>query len=164
MLRLLTAHPEGDPLDVDHVVRVQRAVLGHRLDVLDHAADLVAAAAAFLDRVDHDHHAVLESGSTAHVSATDALRGGVLRHVLVGLRLRDDRRRHRHLAQQLPRRAGAQPGRAACRRPGTRLLSNMAPTVARHDEGSTLAIGSPGADRITTAIAQVLAGYCPASR
>ncbi len=44
-------------------------------------------------------------------------------------------------------------------RPGTRLLSNMAPTVARHDDGSTLAIGSPGADRITTAIAQVLAGY-----
>ena len=43
--------------------------------------------------------------------------------------------------------------------PGTRLLSNMAPTVGRHDDGSTLAIGSPGADRITTAIAQVLAGY-----
>jgi gamma-glutamyltranspeptidase/glutathione hydrolase len=35
----------------------------------------------------------------------------------------------------------------------------MAPTVGRHDDGSTLAIGSPGADRITTAIAQVLAGY-----
>jgi gamma-glutamyltranspeptidase/glutathione hydrolase len=35
----------------------------------------------------------------------------------------------------------------------------MAPTVARHRDGSTLAIGSPGADRITTALAQVLAGY-----
>jgi gamma-glutamyltranspeptidase/glutathione hydrolase len=43
--------------------------------------------------------------------------------------------------------------------PGTRLLSNMAPTVARHDDGTTLAIGSPGADRITTAIVQVLAGF-----
>jgi gamma-glutamyltranspeptidase/glutathione hydrolase len=31
--------------------------------------------------------------------------------------------------------------------------------VARHRDGSTLAIGSPGADRITTALAQVLAGY-----
>ena len=41
--------------------------------------------------------------------------------------------------------------------PGSRLLSNMAPTVARHDDGTALAIGSPGADRITTAIAQVLA-------
>jgi gamma-glutamyltranspeptidase/glutathione hydrolase len=43
--------------------------------------------------------------------------------------------------------------------PGTRLLSNMAPTVGRHDDGSALAIGSPGADRITTAITQVLASY-----
>ncbi len=31
------------------------------------------------------------------------LRYGVRRHVLLGLRLRDDRGRHRHLAQQLPR-------------------------------------------------------------
>ena len=35
----------------------------------------------------------------------------------------------------------------------------MAPTVARHDDRTALAIGSPGADRITTAIAQVLAGF-----
>ena len=40
--------------------------------------------------------------------------------------------------------------------PGARLPSNMAPTIARNDEGSTLAIGSPGADRITTALLQVL--------
>ena len=40
--------------------------------------------------------------------------------------------------------------------PGSRLPSNMAPTVARDDRGHTLAIGSPGADRITTALAQVL--------
>ena len=40
--------------------------------------------------------------------------------------------------------------------PGTRLLSNMAPTIARSDDGAVLAIGSPGAGRITTAIAQSL--------
>ena len=40
--------------------------------------------------------------------------------------------------------------------PGTRLISNMAPTVCRHDSGTVLAIGSPGASRITTALAQVL--------
>ena len=40
--------------------------------------------------------------------------------------------------------------------PGARLPSNMAPTVARDDRGNTLAIGSPGADRITTALVQVL--------
>ena len=43
---------------------------------------------------------------------------------------------------------------------GTRLASNMAPTVARSGDGSVLAIGSPGADRITTALMQVLARYC----
>src|SRR4029078_10653428 len=54
MLRLLLAHPEENPLDPDHVVAVQRAVLGHRLAVLDHSPDLVAAAGDFLDRVDRD--------------------------------------------------------------------------------------------------------------
>ncbi|MEX1004401.1 MAG: gamma-glutamyltransferase [Acidimicrobiia bacterium] len=41
-------------------------------------------------------------------------------------------------------------------RPGDRLNSNMAPTVGRHVDGRLLAIGSPGADRITSAIAQAL--------
>ena len=39
---------------------------------------------------------------------------------------------------------------------GTRLASNMAPTTARGAAGSALAVGSPGADRITTALLQVL--------
>jgi len=43
--------------------------------------------------------------------------------------------------------------------PGTRLPSNMAPTVARHEDGSVISIGSPGADRITTAILQVLVNH-----
>lgn len=41
---------------------------------------------------------------------------------------------------------------------GSRLPSNMAPSVARRD-GSVLAIGSPGADRITTALQQFLINY-----
>lgn len=44
-------------------------------------------------------------------------------------------------------------------KPGTRLPSNMAPTVARRDDGAVIAIGSPGADRITTAIVQVLVNH-----
>ena len=43
--------------------------------------------------------------------------------------------------------------------PGTRLTSNMTPTICRHDNGTVLAIGSPGASRITTAIAQVLFNF-----
>lgn len=41
-------------------------------------------------------------------------------------------------------------------KPGERMISNMAPTVARHGT-EAVAIGSPGADRITTAIATTLA-------
>jgi gamma-glutamyltranspeptidase/glutathione hydrolase len=44
--------------------------------------------------------------------------------------------------------------------PGTRLASNMAPSVARSRDGAALAIGSPGADRITTALMQVLGRHC----
>ncbi len=40
--------------------------------------------------------------------------------------------------------------------PGDRMVSNMAPTVARR-HGESIAIGSPGADRITTAVATTLA-------
>jgi gamma-glutamyltranspeptidase/glutathione hydrolase len=40
--------------------------------------------------------------------------------------------------------------------PGSRMASNMAPTVARGNDGAVLAIGSPGASRITTAVAQAL--------
>lgn len=40
--------------------------------------------------------------------------------------------------------------------PGDRLPSNMAPTVARRRDGAVLAVGSPGADRITSALLQVL--------
>lgn len=41
---------------------------------------------------------------------------------------------------------------------GSRLPSNMAPSVARRD-CSVLAVGSPGADRITTALQQFLINY-----
>jgi gamma-glutamyltranspeptidase/glutathione hydrolase len=39
--------------------------------------------------------------------------------------------------------------------PGLRMMSNMAPTVARHDS-DVFAIGSPGADRITSALVVTL--------
>jgi gamma-glutamyltranspeptidase/glutathione hydrolase len=164
MLRLLDSQPHGiwDDETRDLLVRVQRAVLGHRLDVLDSSADLAADAAQFLDRIDGDPQRVLESGSTAHVSAADS--DGTACAVTVssgygagmiaegtGIWLNNC------LGEQ-----ELNPNGLYSRTPGTRLLSNMAPTVGRHRDGSTLAIGSPGADRITTAIAQVLAGYLSA--
>ena len=40
--------------------------------------------------------------------------------------------------------------------PGTRVPSNMAPTIARNENGSIVTIGSPGAERITTALLYTL--------
>ena len=165
MLRLLDGHPRP-PLvdgtwsadDVAHLVRVQRAVLGARLDRLDVTDDLVAEAAALLDTIDTGGIAALESGSTAHVSAADADGatcaltvssgyGSGMVAAGTGIWLNNC------LGEQElnPRGLHGLP-------PGTRLLSNMAPTVGHHVDGSALAIGSPGADRITTAIVQAVAG------
>ncbi len=160
MLRLLDDRPLAgwDSDDVAHLVRVQRAVLGHRREVLETAADLDAASRAWLDRVDADHRAVLESGSTAHVSVTDAdgaacsitvSSGYGAGMIAAGTGI--------WLNNCLGEQELNPPGRHVP--PGSRLLSNMAPTVGRHDDGSTLAIGSPGADRITTAIVSTLAGF-----
>ncbi len=161
MLRLLDGRPlhGWDADDVAHLVRVQRAVLGHRLDVLDHTDDVERDAAAYLALVDRDHVAALESGSTAHVSATDGDGGACSVTVSSG-----------YGAGMIARGTGIwlnnclgeqelNPRGLHGSAPGTRLISNMAPTVATHDDGSVLAVGSPGADRITTAITQVVAGF-----
>jgi gamma-glutamyltranspeptidase/glutathione hydrolase len=161
MLRLLDGRPFGpwDADDVEHLVRVQRAVLGHRLDVLDVSDDLVRDAGAFLALVDRDHLAVLESGSTAHVSATDSDGGACAVTVSSGYGSGMIARGtgiwlNNCLGEQELNAKGLH-GLA----PGTRLLSNMAPTVGHHVDGSSLAIGSPGADRITTAVVQAIAGF-----
>lgn len=43
--------------------------------------------------------------------------------------------------------------------PGTRMGSNMSPVVARGPGGAMLSLGSPGAERITTALLQVLLNF-----
>jgi gamma-glutamyltranspeptidase/glutathione hydrolase len=161
MLRLLDGRPHAgwDADDVAHLVRVQRAVLGHRLDVLDSTDDLLRDATAFLDLVDRDHLAVLESGSTVHVSATDSDGGACSVTVSSGY---GSGMIARGTGIWLNNCLGEQELNARGLHglePGTRLLSNMAPTVGHHVDGSALAIGSPGADRITTAIVQALAGF-----
>jgi len=44
-------------------------------------------------------------------------------------------------------------------RPAERMASNMAPCVARRADGAVLAVGSPGAERITTALLQVMINF-----
>jgi len=43
--------------------------------------------------------------------------------------------------------------------PGERISSNMAPVAARSTGGDALAVGSPGAERITTALLQVILNF-----
>lgn len=161
MLRLLDGRPTADWTadDVAHLISVQRAVLGHRLDRLDHSDDLVRDAVAFLELVDRDHLAVLESGSTAQVSVADS--DGAACSVTVSSGYSSGMIA-RGTGIWLNNALGEQelnPRGLHGLKPGTRLLSNMAPTVGRHLDGAVLAIGSPGADRITTAIVQALAGF-----
>jgi gamma-glutamyltranspeptidase / glutathione hydrolase len=162
MLSLLARadyHP-GRPADVVRLVAIQRAVLDHRREVLDLAEDLDAAGRELLELVDRGWDPVTHaSASTVHVSVVDengvacaatASAGygsgatvpgtGILLNNCLG-----EPELNRRGVHALP--------------PGTRLGSNMAPSVGRQADGTVLAIGSPGADRITTALLQVLGGY-----
>ena len=147
------------------VAVIMAAVLGERVRRLDTAADRVAAAGALLDEIRRAGPAWLRtSASTAHVSAVDgdglacaittsAGYGSGVMTPGTGIWLNNC------LGEPELNRAGLHGWP-----PGTRLPSNMAPTVGWHTDGSTLAIGSPGADRITSALLQVLVGLTGGQR
>jgi gamma-glutamyltranspeptidase/glutathione hydrolase len=149
------------PWDHADVLRIQRAVLTYRLNVHDRSWDLLADGHRVLDAVDrHGLAGLPRSSSTAHVSAVDsdglacaitmsAGYGAGMTIPGTGLLLNNA------LGEPELNRLGLH-----AITPGTRLASNMAPTTARGTEGRVLAIGSPGADRITTALMQVLARVC----
>lgn len=161
MLRLLDGVPrEGwTGAATARLVEVQRAVLGYRLEHLDHSTDPERDAARFLAVLDRDPGEVIGSGSTAHVSAADdegracsvTVSSGYFSGMIAdgtGIWLNNSLGEQELNAKGLHRAP-----------PGTRLQSNMAPTVASHRDGSVLAIGSPGASRISTAVVQALAGF-----
>jgi gamma-glutamyltranspeptidase/glutathione hydrolase len=139
------------------VIEIQRRVLAYRLSVHDQSTDLLADGRALLESVErHGLAGLPTSASTAHVSAADAegtacsitMSSGYGAGIVIpgtGILLNNA------LGEPELNRLGVH-----LRAPGTRLASNMAPATARNDAGSCLAIGSPGADRITTALLQVL--------
>ncbi len=142
--------------DVAALVRVQRAVLDYRRRELtvpgaigDAIADLLEAAKA------GDVGRLLSSPSTSHCSAADS--EGTVCAVTVsagygsgamppgtGFWLNNS-------LGELELHPTGYHGLA----PGTRLISNMAPTTARNGE-KALAVGSAGADRITTTLSAIL--------
>ena len=162
MLRMVNQHPitSWDAATIRNVVDVQRVALGFRREHLDLSEDIDADAMRLLDiAANCDPISALASGSTCHASAVDdsglacavTLSAGYSSGDMpegTGLWLNNC------LGELELNKRGLDIGP-----PGTRLPSNMAPTCAMADNGTKLAIGSPGADRITTAILQALVGY-----
>lgn len=136
---------------------VMRDVLDIRLDRIDTAEDLEAAGAELLATL----HQIGATGlptspSTAHVSVVDAdgLACALTASAGYGSGMTIEGTglvANNSLGELELNRLGLH-----ALAPGTRLASNMAPTTARRADGAVLAIGTPGADRITTALAQVL--------
>ena len=149
-----------DDAGAGRLAEVQQAVLRYRDEVLDVATDRAAAVKALLDAAAvGDYRSLLASPSTVHVSAVDgsglgcaittsAGYGSGLMVPGTGLWLNNSLGEIELLA-----------GDPADLPVGSRMISNMAPTVARRRDGAVLSVGSPGASRITTAIAQVLVNF-----
>lgn len=156
MLGLMRGRP-GDPWsegDVAHLVDVQAQVLGYRRERVDMREDIAEAI--------EQMRAAYGSPSTVHTSAVDSdgrgcaitLSAGYGSGVMVpgtGLWMNNC------LGEIELNRRGLHNWPT-----GARLVSNMAPTVARSSDGAVLSIGSPGADRITTAILQALTNHANA--
>jgi gamma-glutamyltranspeptidase/glutathione hydrolase len=145
----------------DDVIEIQRAVLSYRTSVHDLSRDLEADGVDLLARVgEHGLTALRGSSSTANVSAVDSdgnactitMSSGYSAGLVIpgtGILLNNA------LGEVELNRLGVH-----ALAPGTRLASNMAPTTARSGSGRVLAVGSPGADRITTALMLVLGQGC----
>jgi gamma-glutamyltranspeptidase / glutathione hydrolase len=161
LLELTAGHPDGPwtAVDVARFAAAHRAIVDHRRRELDSAEDRIAAIERLVVLATADPSALLGAPSTVHTSVVDddgvacsitasAGYGSGIIASGTGIWLNNALGEHELVT-----------GRLHDLEPGERLTSNMAPTVARHDDGRLLAIGSPGADRITTAIAQVLASF-----
>ena len=147
--------------DAADILEVQRAVLGYRTSVLDFSRNLEADGVALLEAAQrYGLDGLPTSSSTAHVSVVDGdgmacsitLSSGYGAGVTIpgtGIMLNNA------LGEIELNRLGLH-----AVAPGTRLASNMAPTTGRTADGRAVAVGSPGADRITTALMQMLSQAC----
>ncbi len=161
MLLAFDKHPvsQWDDDALQLLLRVQQTALTYRKRELDLSDDLPQAAARMLDLArTGELLARWSSGSTVHTSVVDD--NGLACAITAssgygsgempsgtGLWLNNC------LGELELNRKGLEAGP-----PGRRLPSNMAPSAAR-SEHQVLTMGSPGADRITTALHQFLINY-----
>lgn len=144
---------------LDQLIQTQRACLDFRMRNLDLAEDVNAEATRLVESARSGrllsrwtsastvHTSVVDgSGSGCAITASSGYGSGEMPEG-TGLWLNNC------LGEIELNRRGLDAGPV-----GSRLPSNMAPSVARAN-GSVLAVGSPGADRITTALQQFLINY-----
>lgn len=139
---------------VERLVETQSRVLDFRRNRLDLADDRSAAATELLQQ-SRELLATWASAATVHTSAVDDDGTGCAVTASAG-----------YGSGEIPEGTGLwlnnclgelELNRRGLRAspPGSRLPSNMAPTVARRDD-AIISLGSPGADRITTALHQFM--------
>ncbi len=154
LLILLEGHPkrEWDETELHRLIRAQEVVFRHETELVRGFSDREVRARELLGAAHGALRAALESNSTVHTSAIDS--EGLACSVTISAGYG----------------SGAMPGGTGiwmnnclgeielspegyhALEPGSRLHSNMAPTIARREDGAVLAIGSPGASRIPTAV------------
>jgi gamma-glutamyltranspeptidase / glutathione hydrolase len=148
MLALLEQANLEDPLErVRAIVESQRAAVGYRKEKYDDPTNIAAAFSEALDA----YRAHTRSPSTTHTSSADVdgyvcsltesngYGSGLVVHGMLLNNTLGEEELNPLGAHRLP--------------PGSRCHSNMAPTIAS-GPGLTVGLGSPGADRIVSAIAQ----------
>lgn len=161
MMMMLAEEPPGEwgPEELERLIQIQRSVMEHRQQVLDPSDDLPRDVARLLEQAARGKLPSRPSSCTVHTSTVDTgslacavtLTAGYGSGVMApgtGIWLNNSLGE----LELNPRGIHSEP-------PGTRLASSMAPTVARADDGAVLALGSPGSQRITTAVVQTLANF-----
>lgn len=157
LAQVLLADPTVDglsPQGLRQLAEVQAAVFGFRAEYIDHAANRTAEVERLMELARSGD--LLSSPSTAHNSAVDS--DGLACSITVsagygsGWVIPGTGMYMNNCLGELE----LNPAGFLAEPPGTRLVSNMAPTVGRRSDGAVVAVGSPGAARITSALATVL--------
>jgi gamma-glutamyltranspeptidase/glutathione hydrolase len=162
MLLLMEGRPRSgwSPEEIENLIRVQHAVLDYRRAHIDRSTDLADRVMRLVeDATQGELRRHLRSPSTVQVSSVDS--GGLACSLSISTG---------YGSGVMPPGTGIWMnnclGELELNRrgyhswpPGSRLASNMAPSVARSTRGAVLAFGSPGADRIPTAIQQTFINF-----